>query len=415
MQDKPFALLLDEPRVGKTFTALAAAQQAGAKRVAVLGPAISREVWRRSAKDFGLTADLFVESYDRMVSQGKVREAIRSMRPDVLVLDEAHFLKSPDAKRTRYVYGDRRANGLKDYAGAIWGLTGTLIPNHLGEAWTHLYAAGRTARLYVPFLHRYCSGFETKYGWKVSGVREENVDEFLGLIRPISLRRRMRDLRPQLPKTNWNTMPLPGAAAAIRELHRLERELKLHALGEALERAGPDQVEEMLSDMALNTSQYQRLVSKAKAPAVVEFVKSLLDGGVDKVVVFGWFTETIEFLQEHLRDDYGAVMLYGETSERDRWARVDRFNTDPTCRAVIGNIRTMGTAIPLHAARLAVFADSSWSMGDMVQAGKRIISLDQTDSPEIILCSLAGTTDDIVAKAHAVKAEQAGVLNALEG
>jgi SNF2 family DNA or RNA helicase len=303
--------------------------------------------------------------------------------------------------------------GLKDYAGAVWGLTGTLIPNHLGEAWTHLYAAGATTRRYVPFQQRYCEGYESAYGWKPTGVREEHLEEYLAMLRPLSLRRRLRDIWKDLPPVSWNVVPLEGADRAIRELHRLERELRLDKLSAALRQAPPEELDALLRDADVNTSEYQRLVSEAKRPLVLEEIKLLLDGGVDKLVVFAWFRDTVDYLTEHLTADYGAVKLYGGTTDKNRDAAVARFQTDPTCRVIVGNVKSMGTAVALHAARHALFADSSWSMGDTVQAAKRIITPDQTEPFELIVCSLAGTTDDAVAQSHARKAEQAGVLNAI--
>lgn len=414
MHRKRFALLLDEPRVGKTFTALAAAQQANASTVRVACPAIAREVWRRAAQDIGLTADFDVESYDRLVRQPRRRDEFRAARPDVLIADECHYLKTPDAARTRVVYGDTKTLGLLNHAGAVWGLTGTLIPNNLGEAWTHLRAAGQTRKSYMSFLYHHCSGFQTNYGWKVSGMREENLPEFLDLLRPISLRRRLVDLWPQMPQTRWSVEPLPAPEKALRELRKLEHEEKLDVLADALQGKNPGEMEAVLNNYALDTSRYQRLVSEVKRPLVAEMAREMLEGGIEKLAIFAWFTETVEYLQDALAE-YGAVMVYGDTPETTRWKYVDRFSTDPDCRVFVGNIKSVGQAIPLDAARHAIFADSSWSLGDTIQAARRIVSPLRTDRPEIIVCSLAGTTDDAVARAQAIKADQAGVLNDLEG
>ena len=57
---------------------------------------------------------------------------------DVLILDEGHVLKNPEAKKTRFVYGHKLdgKGALVGNAANVFLLTGTPMPNNAGELWT---------------------------------------------------------------------------------------------------------------------------------------------------------------------------------------------------------------------------------------------------------------------------------------
>jgi len=409
------ALLLDAPRVGKTYPLLAASERAGAKRIAVLGPAIAREVWRRAHADMACTSELIVESYDKMVVGHDHAERFRSFKPDVLILDECHRLRNGTAKRTKRVYGrdfDMR-EGVASAAGAVWGASGSLAPNNLGETWTHLHAMGRTDRSFPSFLHRYCHVSQTPWGIRVGNPRPERVEEFKQLLAPISMRRRYKDVWPDLPPIAWNTIPLEMTAGHRADLLRAQQEVQLDRVLERLPSATPDQAQAMLGSVEIGTSSLRRLVSEIKTPMVIEQVREMLDGGLDKLVVCGWHTAALDQMHAAFAP-YGSELIYGATSERQRWAKMDRFQTDPSCRILVGQIQTMGESITLNAARHLLFAEYDWNLGLVLQAAVRILDPARAEPMEIMVCSLAGTIDDAIADVMVRKGRHHDILNNLE-
>lgn len=403
MAPKTHALLLDETRVGKTYTALLAYAQAGGEKLAVLGPAIARGVWRAGFADMGSPGELWVDSYDRIATNDRRRADLMRFRPDVLVLDEAHRLRTPTARRTRAVYGPKcEGNGLDSYAGAVWRLSGTLAPKHIGETWTHLRAIGQTDRGYHSFLHRYCTGYEGPYGWKPTGVREEHVEEFKALLRPISLRRRRSDIWQDLPPVAWNTVPLEVTPHVRSQIDTAAREAKLERVADLSQ----------IDSVELGATHLHSLLSKIKLPLVIEQAEEMLEAGVPKLVIFGWHKPMLEGLRDALRP-YGAEMIYGGTTENARWKRMERFQTDPMCRVIIGQIRTMGESVALHAARHVLFAEYTWSLGDVLQAVTRVFRPERKEPMEVMVASLAGTVDDAIASLLVREAAQHEVLNSL--
>lgn len=411
------AMLLHDPRVGKTpiFFRAASLRLNGKGRVALITKAIAREQMRGEAVRWAPTLEVMVESYDRLAVSEEARYKFRAFQPEIVGLDEAQRIKTPEAKRTKVLYGrECRNTGLLCHVPAIWILSGTLAPNHIGETWTHLHAFGRTTLSYEGFLNRYCVVVVTKYGPMVVGLREERIEEFKELIRGVSRRRRFRDVFPHLPKAAWNTIQLPVTPAVLKQLAKAESDLTVDSVRHLLRRArNIEEKEAILADAKPHMAALRRAISTVKAPLVVEEAQSLLDEGVPKLVVFGWHKDTLDLLAQGLRG-YGVVQVDGRTSETRRNAAMNAFQTDPAVRVFVGQIQTAGEAIALHAARHVLFAEYSWTLGDVLQAAKRIVTPDREDRPEIMVAALAGTIDDDIATALQQKAEHADLFNHLE-
>ncbi len=408
-------LLLLDPRVGKTPVALVGAERRGARKIVVLTRAIGREVWRRHQKVWAPGLSMMVESYDRLARSQSAFDAIRAFKPDVLILDECQQLKNPASKRTKIVYGRYcdRVGGLSDSVGGLWGLSGTIAPNNLAETWTHLHAMGRTQMRWRAFTEHFCETWDTQYGLMIKGVREEHLEEFKALLRPVSRRRRFRDVFPHLPRASWTTIPLALEGEDRKRLAALEGDLAAKTVRSALQRARTDEEREQILASAMpHSASLRKALGEIKAPLVAEEIIDLLESGIHKLVVFAWHPSMLTAMRK-LLGKYHPVQVDGSTPEAQRIAAIDTFQEDPRCRLIFGQIDTMGEAVALHAARHVLLAEYSWSLGKLLQAVNRIITPDRLDRPEILACSLAGTIDDDVGEAAQRKAEHLDVFNNL--
>lgn len=409
------ALLLLDPRVGKTPVSLVAAIRAGAKKILMLTRAINRENMRRHARIWAPEAEFEVESYERASRNPARFEELKRFRPDVLLVDEGQQAKNPVAKRTKMLYGpyfDGRG-GLTENIGRLGVLSGTLCPNHLGEAWTHLRRFGRTDRRYRSFLDYYCEVWQSPYGPVVKGVREEHLDEFRAMIRPITLRRRFSEVFPHLPKAAWTTIPLELDASHRRELARLEGDVKVLQMRTELRAARTEEEREaILARAEPATASLRKLLAQVKAGLVAEQVMDLLESGIHKIVVFAWHPDMLTAMRKALHA-YGPVQVDGSVPEAARWAAIDRFQENSDTRVFLGQIDTAGEGIDLYAARHIVLAEYAWSLGKMLQAVQRIANPNRLDKPEILACTVAGTIDDDLEEALRRKIEHHHVFNTL--
>ena len=88
------ALIADDVGLGKTFIALAIA--ADARRPLVIAPAALRSMWGRACEQTGVRAEF--RSYEALS-----RAPMSDSRYDVIVLDEAHHVRTPRTARYRHI------------------------------------------------------------------------------------------------------------------------------------------------------------------------------------------------------------------------------------------------------------------------------------------------------------------------
>jgi SWI/SNF-related matrix-associated actin-dependent regulator 1 of chromatin subfamily A len=169
LSDRDYALLADAPRVGKTGAAILAADDILASRILVVTTASGRPVWTRGFKDwsaydlptravYGPLGDISGDKLRLVVAWSEVAkhaQALKSAKWDLVILDEAHYAKSIDTKRTQAVYGifrgASRDMGIVDSAARVWCLTGTPIPNAPNDLYPMMRALC-PGRLMQPFL-----------------------------------------------------------------------------------------------------------------------------------------------------------------------------------------------------------------------------------------------------------------------
>lgn len=412
------ALLADEPGLGKTAQAIAACDLVQAEKVLVICPAVAKENWRREFQRWQTKARSILVQYGSIFTVEAVTSAhvlilnyellqhatlllaLKAKPRPVMIVDEAHYLKSSAAKRTQTVYGDRVMGG--DDVGLcagvkyIWLLTGTPAPNHAGEVWTHLRALspgtlGSDAYHEIQFQEQFCEVRDTVYGRQITGSK--NLKELAGRLKGWMLRRKKSDVMADLPPLRFAPEPLSGVKMqATPEMKRIvEGDLSDDDLLAALRSA----------DVHLATE--RRMTGLLKMDAAAALVSDTLTGNKRKLVIFAVHNEVIDGLKERALV-FGAVLIKGDTPHKERQAAIDRFQNDPDCRVFIGNIKAAGTAITLHAASEVLFVETSWTPSDNYQAACRCHRIGQRDAVLARLLYLPGSIDETVQRVLARKA-----------
>lgn len=403
-------LLADEPGLGKTAQAIAAAAAVGAMKRLVLCPASVVENWRRETKRFDFRGceegRWRVESYD--MARGRNFEFLIGIEYDLVICDEAHMLKTRDTKRTQAVFGKKcdGVGGLIEKAKHVFLLTGTPMPGHPAELWPMLRAVMpdaikglKTGKpvAYWPFAMRYCK-MERNYLGHDTIVGGKNLPELRERMKPFVLRRKKADVLKDLPPIRFDVLPLTGKI----DMKGLEAEYEM--IAKALEDGGI----EALKAIAPHVATLRRLTGVAKVAPVIEWVKDQLDGGMGKIVLFAQHREVVEALT--MRVWPMAARVWGDTPAKDRQAEVDRFQNDPECRIFIGQIQAAGTGITLTAASDLVFVESSWTPTDNIQAAMRINRIGQKNACMVRFATIAGSIDEQIQRACARKLEDIRAL-----
>ena len=410
LADRKAALLADEPRVGKTGAAIMAADYVLADTILVVTTSSGRPVWRRAFADwspFGRKVQVVKHCPDRDtqvaivswggITQPETRSALLQRQWDVLILDESHFAKSFDARRTQAVYGvcehDRLAQSaaLVRRAGRVWCLTGTPMPNSPLDLFPMLRAL--TSDRLAPdvltqqrFMDRYTHWRPKKLNhWStikiVMGGR--NGDELAKRLDGFVLRRTQQDVGITAPA--YEIMPLATTSAMRRQV---EKDIDMASVLAAAETGST-------KDLEMHLGPLRRLTGELKAKAIADAVKEEFECGLDKIVLAYWHKDVGTILRESL-STYGVVGIDGSATAKDRESAEQRFLHDPSIRVFLGQIQAAGEAIDLSSAAELLFVEASFQPAHMKQMSLRVTNHSQARSPRVRVAVLEGSLDEAV-------------------
>jgi SWI/SNF-related matrix-associated actin-dependent regulator 1 of chromatin subfamily A len=420
----PNVLIADEMGLGKTIQALGIINaDPSIKSVLIIVPASLRINWYREARkwlvrDYTVEiadgddfpgADIVIVNYERL---GKHRNAIRARQWDLLVCDEAHYIKNPKAQRTKEIMGSW------DKKKQAWGitpiearrkvmLTGTPILNRPVELWNILRLLDKDRWTnFMYFGKRYCNAHHNGWGWDFTGANEETLPELQRILREtIMVRRLKKDVLTELPPKRRQIIEIPanGMKRVVNKQAKAwapyeEQFNRLQAKADSAKAAGDEKayrqaVEELTTAMEVAFDELSALrheMGVAKVPAVIEHIKETLEN-TDKLVVFAHHHDVVNAIAEAFSDI--AVKLTGVENSEERQAAVDRFQNDPSCRLFIGTIGAAGVGLTLTAASMMIFAELDWVPGRVTQAEDRIHRIGQLNSVLIQHLVVDGSLD----------------------
>lgn len=393
-------LLGDKMGLGKTVQAIEAFNIAGARRVAVVCPAIARVNWRREVDRWSFyPVDLKVQSYDMLAKDKALRDEWARFRPDALIIDEAHYLKTPDSRRTKSLYGPYcRGDGLVSCAGAVWRLSGTLTPNNAAELYPHLRASFPDALpgggTYADFLNRYTNYVVGDHGVKV--ISNKNLAELRAALAPHLLRRRTEDVLPDLPAVLMGELAVE-ADGALAEAKQLELTVEVQELIYRLEEGAP------VPEADPHIAAFRRICGMAKAgPLAAQVKDELASDQYPKIVIFAHHRDVIARLMQDLQA-FRPVRVWGGDSDAVRQQAIDDFQTKPDVRVFVGQISACATAITLTAASQCLFVETSWVPSDNEQAIYRLRRIGQKSQILVRIGHLDKSIDEAIQKTLARK------------
>ena len=315
---------------------------------------------------------------------------------DIVVADESHYLKTEKAQRTKTALSlldraiDRRVL-----------MTGTPILNRPIELWT-------TIRLLDPkgwkgkrqfFSKYFCEGHKeyirvrggmTREIWVEDGAC--HIEELNAYLRDnFMIRRRKADILPFLPpKIKQNIEVLVSCSDVTKERKQYERMVKMYGEERALDMLLGDADGAAMTEMA----EIRHNIALAKAPKVVEFVRTLLDEDANrKVIIFAHHRDVVNVLKEAFGEN--AVFIVGGMSAEDKQKAVDDFQNKKEIRVFIGNMHAAGVGLTLTAADTVVFAELDFTPGVMEQCEDRAHRIGQDhEAVRVFRIVIEGSLDE---------------------
>jgi hypothetical protein len=214
------------------------------------------------------------------------------------------------------------------------------------------------------------------------------------------LRRTKAQVQPNLKEPFFETITVPRSDAALPpELAALIPQITQAdaQLQEALSGDDGDQLQ-TLESMASSLATLRRYTLMAKLPAIAEQIETdLTTNQIPKLVVFAIHKIGVRWLAEKLAR-FNPLTITGDTPAHLRQPNIDRFQTDPTCRLILGNIAAMGTGVDglQNVCDEAIFIEQDWVPSSNAQAIMRLCRIGQKNPVRARIFSLYGSVDEHV-------------------
>lgn len=303
---------------------------------------------------------------------------------DLIVFDEAHYLKSAKAQRTAL------SRSFMKRTPRLVFLTGTPLVNRPADLWVMLNGINPEAyKRQRDFEVRYCGGHmeQLRFGsrrirrWNNLGAT--NIPELREKLSSVMLRRLKSEVLSELPPKTHQIIELDGE----------DKFVGVPLIGDwwnNLEHASTSA-----------TAAARKECGMAKLGQAIKHIRMLLEEK-DKVVVFAHHQDVVHSIAAAFTNN--AVCITGSTPAHLRQGYVNAFQKDKNIKVFVGNIQAAGVGLTLTASDVVVFAELDWVPGNMRQAEDRCHRIGQKNNV-LIQYLVAPGVDAEIGRALARKIE----------
>jgi len=390
--------LADEQGLGKTIQALATVQSDQAYPAVVICPASLKLNWLREIRSWlphrtvqsiaGRSpqrlegADIFILNYEIV---GAHLESLRTLAPQALILDEAHYVKNSRAARTKAVID--LADDLGPDALRL-ALTGTPVVNRPAELAPQLRALDR--------LREYGSARSFVHGYSSEASRRQLHQR---LRSSCYLRRRKADVLTQLPDKRRAviTVPLDNEP----EYKRAERDF-VRWLQEQLDEGDTGRLAPSARSQAIvRMTALRRLAARGKLAAAMSWLEDFLESE-ERLVVFAHHRDIQSTVCERFPD---SAQIVGADSFEAREESVRRFQSDDGPQLCVCSLEVAAHGFTLTRAANVAFLELAWTPAKHDQAEDRVHRIGQASGVTAWYLLAAGTIDERIAALLETKRE----------
>lgn len=404
-QFKCRALVALDMGLGKTPVAIEVMRRRGAWPVVVVCPASLRLNWAaeisawigkqstviRKGTD-SIDGDIIILSYE---TAAKRALEIAMLKPQLVVLDESHYIKNRDTIRTRQLVPVCRR------APAVLLLTGTPVLNRPVELWTQLEALGVSFGNFFEYARKYCNAKKTRFGWDFNGA--SNIPDLNKRLKSTCMIRRLKsEVLTELPEKRRVRLNVDGvgrgAGSGLVALCNKALKISGYSLGGAMAALMEGENKDL---MAAVFKAYSELATHKVGPATEIAVDM---AGQAPIVVFGHHRTMIHGLKDGLdKAKIPAVVIDGSTNLDARQEAKEGFQAGKY-QAIICSITAASTGLTLTRASNMLITELPWSPGIALQAEDRIHRITQKESVLIRYMVATKTLDEAMWKSLSRKA-----------
>ena len=395
VENKKF-ILADDMGLGKTTSTIIAALEAGSKKTLIICPATLKINWKREienysdktvfiaeSKNFSTEADFVIINYDIIKNfhdtKKKDESQILASNFDLVIVDEAHYIKNATAQRTKLI------NDIVKKTDRLWLLTGTPMTSRPIDYFNLLSLIDSpVAKNWMAYAIRYCQGYQFNVGgrkvWNVTGA--SNLEEL-----------RDRTLGLTLRRLKENVLDLPDKIITPVYL-RLKSKQYEEVMGEYYDwyDKNPEESKSLTVQFSKLTK-VRQIIADEKIAQTIELAENILEQD-KKVIIFCNFTDSLNKITEHFGKT--AVKLDGSMSKPERQHSVDQFQDNPKVKVFVGNIKAAGVGITLTSAEAVIMNDLSFLPSDHAQSEDRAYRYGQKNNVLVYYPIFENTIEGII-------------------
>lgn len=399
-------ILADSMGLGKTYQSIVAALESESERILIICPSSLKINWMREIENFCSKDDVSIingnywnpskftivnydvlKNFHTVAEKNKEYEDWELMRkivefsPDLIILDEAHFIKNHNSKRGAILKDLSKNFGCERF----WLLTGTPIANRPMDYYNLLSIIDSPLTTnWVHFAKTYCEGKRFrkggKYIWVTKGA--SNLDELSSKTKRTILRRKKEevlDLPPKLVTPIYLELENVTAYKSVWENYLEKRRL---------EGKKGNPAKDIVEMTLLRT-----FIAMETVPYSIEKAEEALEQD-KKVIIFCNFNDEMDTFVRHFGNK--CVCVRGGMTDKQKQLSVDRFQEDDSCKVFVGQIKAAGVGLTLTKAEIVIMNSLDWVPGNHEQAEDRAYRIGQKETVNIYYMLIDNTIDTLV-------------------
>ena len=394
-KNKCGSILGDEMGLGKTLqiiSLLGMLKEHGKRHFLVIAPVSLLANWKREIEKFYpslntlvhhgsrrtgyykelLNFDIVIMSYSNVSTDMSMLDMIKW---DVVVLDEAQNIKTPDTTRTLAVKKLKKDVGIA--------VSGTPFENHITDVWS-------IVDFVMPGYMGNLKNFQKTYEDSVESAR--TLEQLLS---PIMIRRCVSEVAKDLPQRVDIPQPIimrdDEAVLYEEERKNVCKNIAITAIQKLrMYCTHPSVYDESLSsvDPIKISNKYARLC---------EIIEEVISNG-EKVLVFTSFNKMIDIMVNDIKTRFGVYVRYinGPTKIDDRQKIIDDFSDIKGSAVLVLNPKAAGTGLNITSANHVIHYNLEWNPAVEDQASARAYRRGQKNTVFIYRLYYVNTVEEIM-------------------
>ena len=310
-----------------------------------------------------------------------IQSQIKKMCSDgiigMTIIDEIHKCKNSQSKQGKAIHCCCSYYRLA--------LTGTPLMNNPVDLYNVLKWLEVENHSLTYFKNLYCEmgGFG---GYEIIGYK--NLDQLENSLNKNMLRRRKEEVLDLPPKIY--TDELLDLDSSQDKLYRDVTNQIIEDIDRIM--LLPNPLTELIR-LRQVTSNPNILTSKNITNVKYDRILDILESTTDKVIIFSNWTKVINPLYIKLSSlGYNPALVTGES--KDPILEMNKFQSDNTCKVILGTTPALGTGYTLTAANTVIFIDEPWSKAIKDQAEDRCHRIGTKGTVNIITLICKDTIDE---------------------